>query len=1182
MTFLELPIYTVSSSKWFALDIYSAVRAILVRGGKMNDHVFKIMFVLVATLLLADRSFSNAHGEFVNGSGADESQETANSQMRPPTGEDSIDSDPTSDLWAMVYSSDGYQDLFRIWPLISGGYIATGVSSDFELGPFSGTVMKIGENGEPIWVRRFPASAWSLLDIVENVDGTFLAVGSSEKSSVRSALLVKFSKDGDIVWQKEYANGDSQSSFVNLIQTKDNKYVAAGRLVGANASDGKVWVVKLHGDGEFIWQRILDIGPTGLNLVITSLIETKNGELVIAGSGYAGGRFGWVLRLSQSGNVIWAKSYRIGDNSGFSNLKEMSDGSLMTIGTFMPSDAFKFDVWVNKLDASGNLFWSKAYGGIGYEEVPSLVTTEDASAIISGVTSSWGAGELDAWLFKVDAQGEILWQKTFGGNGYDHTWDIKPTEDSSYVITGDTAEPSEPPDAMLLKVDHEGNISQTCGMFGESEAIPEPLSPAVQGLNVTDVTGAATVISGSLEWESFSLTPERVCEGVTGGAELSVSHVEVTQGIQDVNNEVPLIAGKPTLVRVYVDCGEGCTAVEDVTGELEIQTASTQLTLTLDNDAITAVHTDWQNQRGELDTTLNFVILPGEVNLAGTTTFTPKLNGESGDPQTFTFEPGENIPIAVLPVRYRHNGIDVSPSPEMAPSGHWWASRVFPVVPQPIVLPEMTWTGSCFGNYCIDDDLREIRVAFFFMRLRAYLELHNMLSDQDADLIYAWWPHTVYRGGTSNAQARTALGGDDPQYYSQTFAHESAHLLGRPHTDSGSQNNCGNPSPGLPSDWPYTTATIQEWGLDLSEYGSALSPLKDPARTYDYMSYCWVPFGPNNEVKGPPWTSPHTFERIYTQSPTSNTIQNSSSYVTEQSYLMISGLVFSNNTASLEPSWMIPSTTVPGNPLAGTDYCVEAQAADGSPLSDYCFDLNFVSSETGETTTVDFFNVMLPYLPGITQVVLEKSGTTLASQVVSQNEPTVTVLTPNGGESWNGESVQTVRWAGSDADGDKLTYNVFYSPDGSRWTPIATNIDESEVEVNTETLAGSEQSRIRVLATDGFHTSEDESDAVFSVERKAPLPFIFSPHDGGNVRPDMPTVLTGTAYDQEDGVLEGNALFWSSNVDGYLGTGEMILARLSHGEHVVSLTAVDSDGSQAVVSVHVSVGHSVYLPSLRR
>ncbi|GAB4412888.1 MAG: hypothetical protein Fur0044_07160 [Anaerolineae bacterium] len=344
------------------------------------------------------------------------------------------------------------------------------------------------------------------------------------------------------------------------------------------------------------------------------------------------------------------------------------------------------------------------------------------------------------------------------------------------------------------------------------------------------------------------------------------------------------------------------------------------------------------------------------------------------------------------------------------------------------------------------------------------------------------------------------------------------------------------------------------------------------------MSYCGK-LSDNNV-----WTSPWTYQHIYSETLNPQTIAlDIQPLAAPQPYFITSGLVYTNNTATLDPIWVITSTTPSDNPPVGTQYCLEAQNIAGTPLTNRCFDLTFVDYETGETTGVDGFSLMLPYPPGVARIVLRKESQELAGRWVSSNTPMVTVLSPNGGENWAANSTQTITWTASDADSDSLTYSVLYSPDGNKWIPAGVAITTTQLAVNVAELVGGSAAKVRVLATDGVNTGIDEANTPFTVGRKKPQAFILSPEGDGAIPLGTPLFLQGYAYDLEDGTLGENTLRWTSSRDGNLGTGSQVLVNLSQGQHVITLRATDSHGNVATDSINISVEkptiiNRVYLP----
>jgi hypothetical protein len=135
--------------------------------------------------------------------------------------------------------------------------------------------------------------------------------------------------------------------------------------------------------------------------------------------------------------------------------------------------------------------------------------------------------------------------------------------------------------------------------------------------------------------------------------------------------------------------------------------------------------------------------------------------------------------------------------------------------------------------------------------------------------------------------------------------------------------------------------------------------------------------------------------------------------------------------------------------------------------------------------------------------------------------------------------------------------------------------------VRGDQFPGTPGAMIRVYASDGLLTTQ-ATGGVFTIEPKPPEAVISLPQDGAVIPPGMPVIFSGNAYDREDGTLPGSSLAWGSDRDGFLGTGDQVLAPLSPGWHTIFLTATDSNGNPAVVSIRVFVGTRLYLPVLQR
>jgi len=218
--------------------------------------------------------------------------------------------------------------------------------------------------------------------------------------------------------------GEKLDVGTSLIQTSDGGYAIAGLTYSFGAGLSDVYVVKLDSNGNLQWTKTIG-GPEGE--AGFSLIQTSDDGYAIAGIIISfdleeGDIYDdvYVVKLDANGNLQWTKT--IGGESwdwGYS-LLQTSDGGYAIAGFTSSFGAGEWDVYVVKLDANGNLQWTKTIGGEGWDVGISLIQTSDGGYAIAGSTRSFGAGGLDVYVVKLDANGNLQWTKTIGGKKRGH------------------------------------------------------------------------------------------------------------------------------------------------------------------------------------------------------------------------------------------------------------------------------------------------------------------------------------------------------------------------------------------------------------------------------------------------------------------------------------------------------------------------------------------------------------------------------------------------------------------------------------------------------------------------------------------------------------------------------------------------------------------------------------------
>jgi uncharacterized delta-60 repeat protein len=301
-------------------------------------------------------------------------------------------------------------------------------------------------------------------------DGGYIIAGSTQSFGAGGddIYLIKTDSEGNMLWNQTY--GGTGYDYGNSVQvTSDGGYIIAGQTNSFGAGAYDVYLIKTDSEGNMLWNQTY--GSTNRDEG-HSVQVTSDGGYIIAGSTQsfgAGGDDIYLIKTDSEGNMLWNQTYGGPDDDGGSSVQVTSDGGYIIAGYTYSFGAGKSDVYLIKTDSEGNMLWNQTYGGTGYDYGNSVQVTSDGGHIISGYSSPSGPSGYDFYLVKTDSGGNMLWSQTYGGTTVDRSFSVQVTSDGGYIISGSTASwPFDESDVYLVKTDSEGNMlwSQTYGGTG--------------------------------------------------------------------------------------------------------------------------------------------------------------------------------------------------------------------------------------------------------------------------------------------------------------------------------------------------------------------------------------------------------------------------------------------------------------------------------------------------------------------------------------------------------------------------------------------------------------------------------------------------------------------------------------------------------------------------------------------
>ena len=373
---------------------------------------------------------------------------------------------------SIVDTKDGGYAILGYTQSVDGDINTTQTSIQYDF-----WLLKFNHNDELEWQKVYGGSKDDrAYKIINTNDGGFAITGFSKSDDgdvtnnegFEDIWVIKTDNNGNIQWKTNTGFLGTDQSF-SLIQTSDNGFFIGGildvtasggqgntRTIATQHAGGDYWGIKINDSGSIAWRRYF--GGTNTDTCY-DVIETEDGYFLVGSSDSTdtdinnnkGSYDFWLVKIDKTGNLLWEKSFGGSEIDEARAITKTSDGNLIIVGDTRSTDKDivsnngAADMWILKISPNnGSIIWQKNYGGTSFDVARSIHKTKDNGFLISGSSRSndnniVNKGQNDAWIVKLNNNGDLIWQKTIGGSNIDFCYDAIQLNNGSIIATGESS-----------------------------------------------------------------------------------------------------------------------------------------------------------------------------------------------------------------------------------------------------------------------------------------------------------------------------------------------------------------------------------------------------------------------------------------------------------------------------------------------------------------------------------------------------------------------------------------------------------------------------------------------------------------------------------------------------------------------------------------------------------------------
>jgi hypothetical protein len=270
-------------------------------------------------------------------------------------------------------------------------------------------------------------------------NGELIAVGREKKSNGSNrfdAFVMNLTDSGSQYNLSNYGDNNADRA-LSVESTADGGYIVVGDTgenIGANLD---FLIFRIDENGNEVWRNEIDSSFVDM---AHAVLEIGSDQFLVAGtSGVTlndwNGKL-MLMKIDIDGNVLWTKQLSITVDASDLKMIRTEDNGFLIVGGTNDTNNPQRDFFAWKLDEAGDEQWLRTYGGSSLEVAESVIQLASGDFVLVGSTYSFGNGLSDAYVIKIDKEGNEIWAKTYGGKNIDTAELIIEKSDGTFIVLG--------------------------------------------------------------------------------------------------------------------------------------------------------------------------------------------------------------------------------------------------------------------------------------------------------------------------------------------------------------------------------------------------------------------------------------------------------------------------------------------------------------------------------------------------------------------------------------------------------------------------------------------------------------------------------------------------------------------------------------------------------------------------